>query len=144
MVAYSFKPRFVDPMLKGIKDGTIRTERRHPSRHAMPGDPVTNYIGLRTKRAELILRTVCVASLPVTLMWRPKVAIVVDDTEWREDLFNQFARRDGFQDFNDMAAFWREVHPGVDRFVGRLIRWQPPKLGVEMGATVAVPERRAA
>ena len=38
---------------------------------------------------------------------------------------DEFARRDGFADWLDLAAFWVAEHPGVDLFEGVLIRWQP-------------------
>lgn len=141
MPAYSYKRRFVDPMLAGIKDGTIRAERRGRARHARAGDMIANYVGMRTKSCELILRSVCTASLAVTLVWRPRIEIIVESENWADpQLHDCFAHRDGFRDMDDMAGFWREVHAGIDRFEGRLIRWQRPPLRAEMGATVMLPK----
>jgi hypothetical protein len=144
MVAYSYKLRFADPMLDGIKDGTIRAPRQGKSRHARPGDAIQNYTGMRTQHCRLILKSVCVATFDVVLRWRPIVEVIIGDEKLPLGQFDVFARRDGFGDFDDMERFWAEVHPGIRRFVGELIRWQPPARRCEMGAIVATPKAGAA
>lgn len=132
MVAYSFKRRFVEPMLWGRKDGTIRSPRLHG--HAQPGDAIQNYVGMRTKSCDLILRSVCLANLPVVLRWRPIVEVLLADEKLPTGDYDAFATRDGFADFSDMERFWFETHASIDRFAGELIRWLAPSSPAEMGA----------
>ena len=141
MPAYSFQHRFVEPMLAGRKDSTIRAERVRP--HAFPGQPIANYIGMRTKHCELILRSVCTAQLPVRLLWWPIVEVEVDGEKLPPSGLDPFAWRDGFADFDEMEAFWAEVHPGINQFRGVLIRWHAPSpdAPAAMGATIAEPEK---
>ena len=52
MVAYSLKPRFIPPILSGAKRQTIRAISRR--RHAIPGETLQLYTGMRTKQCRLI------------------------------------------------------------------------------------------
>jgi hypothetical protein len=145
MVAYSFKRQFIEPILAGTKAQTIREPRRGwraaagLSGHARPGEGLQLFVGMRTKSCELILRTICLYTSPVTLMWRPIVEVKVDDERLSAQKLDAFARRDGFADFDAMEVFWAETHPGKTVFHGEVIRWQAPSSPVEMGATVAMP-----
>lgn len=132
MVAYSFKRRFVEPMLWGRKDGTIRALRSHG--HAEPGQKIANYVGMRTKSCELILRSVCIMTLPIVLKWKPIVEVIVNDEKLPTKDFDFFAQRDGFADFSDMERFWFETHGDLIGFRGEMIRWRAPSSPVEMGA----------
>ena len=128
MVAYSFKARFIDGILAGTKDQTIRADRRQG--HAEAGDRVQLYTAMRTKRCALILESVCLHSFRVLLRWRPVIEFQVEGTRVPVAEMDAFARRDGFADVDDMAAFWGDV----ERFAGQLIRWAPPAHPAEMGA----------
>lgn len=44
MVAYSFKPRFADPILSKLKRHTLRNDRK---RHARPGERIQLYVSQR-------------------------------------------------------------------------------------------------
>lgn len=127
MVAYSFKRRFEGPIIEGTKDQTIRAPRAGRG-HARPGEALQLYVGMRTRECRLLLRTACLAVLPVQLFWRPAIAFVVDGEPVPIDAMDDFARRDGFDDVDDMAAFWRAEHPGLEVFEGTLIRWPPPAI----------------
>jgi hypothetical protein len=125
MVAYSFQKRFVEPILAGTKCQTIRADRR---RHARPDEELQLYTGMRTRQCKLICRAVCEEVLPIVLCFGD------GSDEWvsfRSLTFrtsialDHFALRDGFADWSDLKAFWREQHPGVDRFEGVLISWSP-------------------
>jgi hypothetical protein len=129
MVAYSFKPRFAAPILAGTKIGTIRPDRR---RHARPGETLQLYTGMRTRQCRLIKTARCVAVDRIRLYFRPDFTAVVigepgntagDRTQVIEDL-DGFARGDGFADWSDLTAFWRETH-GQNQFDGIWIRWHP-------------------
>jgi uncharacterized protein YqfB (UPF0267 family) len=109
MVAYSFQKRFAEPILAGTKSQTIRADRK---RHARPGEELQLYTGMRTKHCRLIARVQCIGIRPITL-------------DLAEDMPDAFAHRDGFADWEDMRAFWRQFHPGVETFTGVLILWDP-------------------
>ncbi|GJD59805.1 hypothetical protein [Methylobacterium dankookense] len=135
MVAYSFKKQFAAPILSGTKAQTIRAERAGKGRHARPGEHVQLYTGMRTKHCRRIGEAPCIAVERVRIILparRQPPSIVVNTLEgafvrgatWGVTL-DEFARQDGFRDFDEMVAFWRENHPGQDVFSGVLIRWKP-------------------
>lgn len=118
MVAYNFQAQFAPAVAAGEKRRTIRAEGKR--RHAKPGDAVQLYTGMRTRSCRLLGQSVCTASTycaireeGVTLGNYPKGNI--DD----------FAREDGFRDFEEMKAWFRDMH-GLP-FVGRLIEWSAPQ-----------------
>jgi hypothetical protein len=121
MVAYSFAPRFVEPILNGTKAQTIRAPGKR--RHAAPGDALQLYTGMRTKQCKLIRRARCTDVEAIRLRFdRPDVTTVGEYISKPAEL-DRFARCDGFQDYADMRAFWRQKHGDLDRFEGVLIRW---------------------
>ncbi len=98
MVAYSFKQRFLDPIVSGTKTQTIRGNGKR--RHARVGDSLQLYCGMRTKACmKIIADPICTLDLEA------------------------FARMDGFANLSDMSAFWMENH-GVGDQVGTLIGWE--------------------
>jgi hypothetical protein len=138
MVAYNFQRRFVEPIRVGLskiqlsfdyaKRQTIRAPRGG-SGHAKPGDFLQLYCGMRTKNCFLIGRAVCTETKFIRLDFSYPGLIVLDRNDLVLDL-NEFARRDGFIDFNFMRDFWRKQNPqvfatGADIFEGILILWEP-------------------
>lgn len=140
MVAYSFQKRFLDPVVAGLEPGalvpgmkrqTIRGPRR---RHARTGELIQLYAAMRTKHCRRIGTPTCTAVQTIQLFFPamtapsivlasatgPKFITMTDATE-----LDIFARWDGFRDFDDLAAFWHDNHPGVTEFTGVLVRWQP-------------------
>lgn len=145
MVAYSFQRQFVDPMLDGVKDQTIRAKRAGHNAwrvggHAQPGQGLQLYVGMRTKSCHLVLRTVCVDVLPVQLRWRPAVEFHVAGIRMAVRDMDAFARRDGFADCSEMELFWADHHRGGPVFDGWLIRWRAPAARAAMGDIIALPE----
>ena len=145
MVAYSFRKQFGPPILAGTKAQTIRADRK---RHARPGEELQLYTGMRTKHCKLVARVPCVAVERVHIeLPRRKhpPSIIVNDLDgnfitgatWGVTL-DDFAQRDGFRDFDEMVAYWRENHPGQESFRGVLIRWTPlaPADALDIGAAV--------
>lgn len=148
MVAYSFKPQFVEPILAGSKGGTIRSVRRgsgdavragrgpggsvifapRPGGHAFPGEELQLYTGMRTKHCQLIARTRCSDTQPITLDFRlnrislgyfPPIIL-------RGANLDRFAEFDGFSNWAEMQKFWSGTS-----FFGWHIRWLPlPQMGV--------------
>lgn len=119
VVAYSFKQRFVAPILARTKKQTIRADRK---RHAREGESVQLYTGMRTKYCRLILRAACVGIEPVTLILGPVGIVRVGDRPFPGSL-DDFARADGFNKWDDLVYFWELNHPDTPIFSGVLIRW---------------------
>jgi len=131
MVAYSFKKQFVEPILAGTKCQTIRADRK---RHARPGEIVQLYTGMRTRHCKLIAKRECIRVYPITLDFAGK-EITIGGGAWRTiplvherirtpAKLDEFARADGFRDFDDMRSFWATNH-GVETFKGVIIYWRP-------------------
>ena len=133
MVAYSFKPSFVGPILSGEKHQTIRLPRK---RHARPGEQLQLYTGMRTRACRLIASPVCEAVHDIRLDVEAG-EISIDDAVVYSAIvdLNAFAVRDGFgvdrarraglSPWAYMRRFWRLTHPDVGVFRGVLIVWKP-------------------
>lgn len=142
MVAYSFNPRFIEPIRQGLKTQTIRAVGLR--RHARPGELLQLYSGMRTVHCTRILPdTPCLEVMKVEIQFREgEIArIVTDDIPVRD--LDAFAVRDGFADAVDMWSFWRDHHPkavhaaadGVmTAFQGILIEWARPAETMQVAA----------
>lgn len=129
MVAYSFQPEFVDPILSGRKCQTIRAVARR--RHAVQGDSLQLYTGMRTKKCRLIGTAFCASVKPITLYLPDprrasfdavKIADMPLRSSWSK--LDRFAKKDGFRDWRELRSFWREHHDNCERFDGLLITWR--------------------
>lgn len=133
MVAYSFNPRFVEPIRQGLKTQTIRAQGLR--RHARPGEMLQLYSGMRTAHCQRILPdTPCLEVMKIMIVFAtgiadglPMIAKVRTDGITVRDV-DAFAIRDGFTDREDMSAFWRQHHPEAvhEGFCGILIEWARP------------------
>jgi hypothetical protein len=156
MVAYSFQRRFVAPICTGLgreiprgffetmqtdhtpKRQTIRKDRK---RHARPGELMQLYHGMRTRQCFLIGEARCISANEIRINFNMHPVIdVLTSQGWERyagDNLDAFARRDGFSNWNDMSAFWREQHPKMfsefiapvdnphhGRFGGVIICWE--------------------
>lgn len=151
MVAYSYKPRFIVPILVGLglltkggraaavngfeistfvrmnlpqsKRQTIRAIGKR--RHARPGDALQHYTGMRTKNCRLIGRSTCESARPIAIKICNDGDLLVSIERQRlsDSKAEIFARDDGFGSIEDMWLFWRENHPGVTDFGGVVIGW---------------------
>lgn len=130
MVAYSFNPRFIEPIRQGLKTQTIRANGQR--RHARPGELLQLYTGMRTAHCRRILPdTPCLNVMQVHIEfahaeWPHIDRIWTDDVRVRD--LDAFAIRDGFTDLDDMSAFWRDMRPSACDFGfdGVLIEWARP------------------
>jgi hypothetical protein len=137
MTAYTFMPRFVPLIESGRKSQTIRKDRSSPSRHARVGEAIQLYTGMRTPACRLIGEARCIGVTELRLELPgpgkiPEIFIGADGGRWARHLkgpreLEQFAKADGFSDFDDMHAFWLETHGRIETFHGVLIRWEPLK-----------------
>lgn len=128
MVAYSFKPRFAQPILDGTKLGTIRANGRR--RHARPGDALQLYVAMRTKSCRLVKRENCDSTFPIRLTMSGSGdfdSARIGDQNLNLWQMDNLAREDGFSCIRDMAEFWMQTHGKGEQleFNGTLIRWRP-------------------
>ncbi len=145
MVAYSFKQRFVAPIRIGLgkevfdaayqsdsvvlrpKRQTIRAIGRR--RHARPGETLQLYTAMRTKQCEKIGDSRCTEVIPIFLVVKTSsMPIKLDGAVVDLVRMDDFARADGFENADDMHAFWKKEH-GLGYFNGVLIRWEPIEQG---------------
>lgn len=122
MVAYSFNPRFEEPIKQGFKTQTIRAGGKR--RHAMVGEQMGLYVGMRTQHCRLIRRVTCTAVMAVELGFTNGVLIgaLTDGVRVRD--IDGFAIRDGFRDAGEMSEFWYAAHRIFNgAFNGLLIEW---------------------
>jgi hypothetical protein len=119
LVAYNFKARFADAVANGSKRQTIRAPRKGRSRHARLGEPVQLYTGLRTKAAWKLRHPdpICIRS---TYCHIHEKGITFGN--YPVTHLDDFAKLDGFADFEEMKAWFRETH-GLP-FIGQLIEWE--------------------
>lgn len=127
MVAYSFNPRFVEPIRQGAKTQTIRAHGLR--RHARPGELLQLYTGMRTSHCKRILPdTPCLMVMTIEIIFiEGAIRRIMTDGIPCLDL-DAFAIRDGFADAVDMWAFWRDHHPETMKlgFQGVVIEWARP------------------
>lgn len=127
MVAYSFNPRFIEPIRQGIKTQTIRAQGAR--RHARPGELLQLYSGMRTAHCLKILPDVtCLAVMQVRIHFADGAIVRAFTEGVRVRDLDAFAIRDGFADAVDMWAFWRDHHPEAMKvgFQGVVIEWARP------------------
>lgn len=138
MVAYSFKKRFVEPIGAKTKTQTIRLPRKGEYKvrrggHALPGEALQLYCGMRTQHCFLIGRAVCMRVIRLTIdlphSWvdlyedpgkKPRRLNCWDKAEVELD---GFARSDGFETWAAMWDFWEATHGSDYLFDGFLIEW---------------------
>jgi hypothetical protein len=125
MVALSFKPRFIEPYAAGTKGGTIRAPRK--GREIIrPGVKLQLFTGMRTKYCRRFGEETCISFRPIYLLFkkRPRIVVPGDATTLigRADL-DRFAVFDGFENFDDMEAFWQANH-AVAEFIGTWTQWR--------------------
>lgn len=124
MVAYSFQPQFVPPMLARTKTHTLRWPRRGRSRHAREGEVIQHYTGMRTKRCQRQGLSVCtLRDRVIIIMHRMSVRLMLTDApievceaaEFPEDIdgewlsyagLREFAKADGFDRVGTFHRYW--------------------------------------
>ncbi len=121
---YLFKPRFAVLVMDGKKTQTIRPPRADGKTPALNDlADLRTWLGkpYRSKQSKLSLgriwrvRKIQIGELGVRI-WNGKRAS-------SEKHLDSFARLDGFRDWPDMLAFFKETH-GEKVFIGNLIEWE--------------------
>jgi predicted transcriptional regulator len=121
MAALSFKGRFVDLILEGKKNQTIRNFRKYP---ITPGETLYLYYGMRTKHCKKLKEVVC-KHVSTIKIHEDKVVLknIANKKQWtiKCDFLNLFAQDDGFKDWEEMKRWWATTHQLP--FTGQLIQW---------------------
>jgi len=137
MVAYSFKRFFVPKIDAGLKNHTIRADRK---RHARPGELVQMQHGPRFRPVRFG-ESPCLFANPIRLNFTDSAPGVfvehigrINDALWARgqewnalgagEYRNRFAQSDGFDDWEAMARFWWDEHR-AKTFEGVIIGWVP-------------------
>ncbi|MFO6448822.1 hypothetical protein ACLBKU_16935 [Erythrobacter sp. NE805] len=140
MVAYSFAPQFIAPIVARTKLQTVRANRR---RHARPGELIQLYTGMRTKHCRKIVDDdpVCIRlweiRIAVDASARRRIAaMTLDGIVLCEPEMEAFAQRDGFvadaeySALRRMGEFWLKAHAHLGSqflFEGVCVRWEWPR-----------------
>jgi hypothetical protein len=114
MVAYNFQAQFAPAVEAGEKLQTIRAQGKR--RHAQPGDVLQLYTGQRTRSCRLLRKATCLVS---TYCFIGETGVTTGNYSATD--LGEFARADGFRDFEHMKQWFRDTH-GLP-FTGRLIVW---------------------
>ena len=125
MPALNFQARFADPVETHTKRQTIRRVWKRPIK---VGDTLYLYTGMRTKRCRKLRTAVCLDVIPIKIfhdhidfkmkavnmgLWKKQAEL-----DW---LLDQFARRDGFDSWEEMRDWFKNRY-GLP-FEGVLITW---------------------
>lgn len=124
MVAFNFQSQFADDVQYGIKRQTIRRTAR-----CKPGDKLQLYTGQRTPQCRKLAEGVCIRVRPIRIdydkMELDGRAVPTGDARRGEfeDCDNDFARKDGFPGFVEMAEWFHDRY-GALPFEGFVIEWR--------------------
>lgn len=123
MVAYSFRARFIDPIVAGTKTQTIRAPRK--SWHVRAGGKMQLYSAMRTKHCRAIGTATCLMVSPITIKFGDGLVSCGDELIYTKPALDAFAVRDGFQSWADMKNYWHLLHKNTPQseFDGFLIIW---------------------
>jgi len=121
-VAYNFNKRFTEAVKTGVKKSTIRAQRKGRSRHALPGEPLRLYTGMKTKECEKLLPDqICSNVQSIVIIQESLVSVVLDNFVLSAVAVEELAVADGFDNVETFAEFFRENY-GLP-FEGVLISW---------------------
>lgn len=125
MVAYNFRPQFVQPIQSASKRHTMRPQRK---RHAHLGEPIQLYCGMRTRNCFKILDPdpICIRVAPIVLgPW----GIELDGIETRDPHeLNRYAQTDGFESWRELRRFFILTY-GKGTWEGVFVEWEEPGNG---------------
>lgn len=140
MVAINFKAQFVPLIVTGEKLQTIRLRAR-----CKPGDALQLYTAQRTKQCRKIGDAFCKDVMPIHIDFgEHRIETFHDRVRARRTTMmqaNDFARADGFADWEQMKAWFAKNHPTLplNAFAGELITWRDftPAIAPQKIATAA-------
>lgn len=122
MIVLTFKPRFRPKVLDHTKLNTMRANRKRPvkvgdvlSLRGWSGRP---YMTPQIRLMDVICTRVTAVAIEEGSFWTSD-----GEESCQPGVLDAFAVRDGFADFTDLIAYFREQGPLP--FVGTLIGWAP-------------------
>ncbi len=118
MPALNFQAQFADSVEKGWKRQTVRANRKRPIR---VGDRLRLFTGMRTKACRFLREERCLLPIPVTIEAEESVGLRLDGYWQGAASRESFARADGFPNYADMVAWFKQTH-GLP-FEGVVIYW---------------------
>src|SRR5262245_56745992 len=104
MVAFSFKEQFAESVASRVKRQTIRQSKR-----AKRGDKIQLYTGMRTKKCRKLVDKDPTCVLVDYVGIRPDY-LTLGNTALHPGDADDFARRDGFKDYDDMVKWFSETY----------------------------------
>jgi hypothetical protein len=128
MALLGFKKRFAPKVRGGKKRQTIRNFRKYPIR---VGETLYLYTALRTKYSEKLREAKCKSVDVITISFNTGSISYGSEILTKDHELDSFAKKDGFNDWNDMRDFWIQEH-GVKKgnrkvillpYTGTLIQW---------------------
>lgn len=118
MVAYNFQTDFASDILSGRKLSTIRPTAKR--RHAVAGDALQLYVGMRTPSCRLLLRVPCLWSQTISIH---DIAVIREsgatNSMWQ---LQELARMEGFASWPEMRD-WFDNRYGLPVLGFTQIRW---------------------
>lgn len=123
MTAYNFRGEFAPAVSSGEKRQTIRALRKG-GRHALPGEALQLFTGMRTLRCRKLLDPdpTCISVDPIDMIVvDDDVQVLVKDEPLSPLELERLARADGFDDVRKFLLFFKEQ--GLP-FTGVLIKWR--------------------
>lgn len=126
MALLGYKKQFVKPIKLGLKEWTIRNDRKNP---IAVGERLYMYTGLRTRNCKKIGEAICTWTSRIEL--REDLVLIhsfgsavcptfaafgdIENHPHCINTLNHFAKSDGFKDWEDLKNFWYKNH-GTDCF----------------------------
>lgn len=118
MVAFNFQSDFATPIESLQKIQTVRSKQR-----AFAGDVLQLYIGHRTKSCRRLFPEKTVVCVVSDYCHLASGEITFGDKSLHPENLDDFARLDGFGDYDEMMA-WFQNRYGLSDFVGWVHRWR--------------------
>lgn len=125
MVAYNFQPEFAAPILDGTKSSTIRPIGLR--QHAVRGEGLQLYTGLRTKSVRLLMRVPCDGSEAIVIhRGGARRVFATWGRDYESDDLGRLAASEGFASPREMIE-WFDDRYGLPTPAMMRIRWNPAR-----------------
>lgn len=121
MVAYNFQYQFAELVETGKKRQTIRPKGRR--RHALPGEQLQLYTGMRTKSCRKLTDAICEARGEVNIETTPTgfLQIYINGQKLNQSEAHAFSVADGFSSSSELGEWFYQRY-GLP-FEGVYIQW---------------------
>lgn len=124
MPALNFKRQFAHKIFFGTKIHTIRKPRKSPLKK---GDTLFLYTGMRTKKCQKIITSICESVNPIHLDFVDNYIHIKGQSGVyvinKKDQLDFFAVNDGFRDWEELCGFFKHQYQ-ESLFSGELVAWK--------------------